>query len=137
MYSKHLRFLLKIKGYCFPAVLYVVIILLFLIVHAYVYNCLLLILLFIDEKTLVEYPQIKDGTRLNLVVKQQPPIIETEELEEMITKHVREHYSTEDTVKVLKEFMKEFDRSITQFSLDDYERMAKSLLTNDEQQKSQ
>lgn len=93
--------------------------------------------MFIDEKTLVEYPQIKDGTRLNLVVKQQPPIIKTEELEEMITKHVREHYSTEDTVKVLKEFMKEFDRSITQFSLDDYERMAKSLLTNDEQQKSQ
>lgn len=91
---------------------------------------------FIDEKTLVDYPQIKDGTRLNLVVKQQS-IIKTDELEEMITKHVQEHYSSEDTVKVLKEFMKEFDRSITQFSLDDYERMAKSLLTNDEQQKSQ
>lgn len=101
------------------------------------YVLLLLLLLFIDEKTLTEYPQIKEGTRLNLVVKQQPPIIKTEELEEMITKHVREHYSTEDTVKVLKEFMKEFDRSIKQFSLDDYERMAKSLLTNDEQQKSQ
>ncbi|NP_001156073.1 ubiquitin-like protein 4A-like [Acyrthosiphon pisum] len=88
-----------------------------------------------DEKTLVDYPQIKDGTRLNLIVK--PQIIKTDELEEMITKHVREHYSTEDTVKVLKEFMKEFDRSLTQFSLDDYERMAESLLTNDEQQKSQ
>ncbi|VVC40079.1 Hypothetical protein CINCED_3A016809 [Cinara cedri] len=89
-----------------------------------------------DEKSLIEYPQIKNGTRLNLVVKQQP-VIKTEELEEMVTKHVREHYSTEDTVKVLKEFMKEFDRSITQFSLDDYERMAKSLLSNDEQQTSQ
>ncbi|KAL4141892.1 hypothetical protein QTP88_004445 [Uroleucon formosanum] len=88
-----------------------------------------------DEKTLVDYPQIKDGTRLNLIVKQQ--IIKTDELEEMITKHVREHYSTEDTVKVLKEFMKEFDRSLTQFSLDDYERMAESLLTKDEPQKSQ
>lgn len=73
---------------------------------------------------------------MNLIVKQQP-ILKTDELEEMITKHVRQHYSTEDTVKVLNEFMKEFDRSITQFSLDDYERMAKSLLTNDEQQKSQ
>lgn len=93
-------------------------------------------LLFIDEKTLVDYPQIKDGTRLNLVVKQQT-LIKTDDLEEMITKHIQQHYSTEDTVKVLKEFMKEFDRSITQFSLDDYERMAKSLLTNDEQQKSQ
>lgn len=73
---------------------------------------------------------------MNLVVKQQP-LIKTNELEEMITKHVQEHYSTEDTVKVLKEFMKEFDRSLTQFSLDDYERMAKSLLPNDEQQTSQ
>lgn len=73
---------------------------------------------------------------MNLVVKQQP-IIKTDELEETITKHVRQHYSTEDTVKVLNEFMKEFDHSISQFSLDDYERMAKSLLTNDEQQKSQ
>lgn len=90
----------------------------------------------IDEKTLVDYPQIKDGTRINLVVKQQP-IIKTNELEEMITKHVREHYSTEDTVKVLKEFSKEFDRSLSQFSLDDYERMAKSLMSTDEQQKSQ
>lgn len=90
----------------------------------------------IDEKLLIDYPQIKDGTRLNLVVKQQP-VIKTDELEEMISKHVREHYSTEDTVKVLKEFMKEFDRSLTHFSLDDYERMAKSLLTKDEQQMSQ
>jgi hypothetical protein len=73
---------------------------------------------------------------LNLVVKQQT-LIKTDDLEEMITKHVQEHYSTEDTVKVLKEFMKEFDRSLTQFSLDDYERMAESLLTNDEQQKNQ
>lgn len=55
----------------------------------------------------------------------------------MITNHVRQHYSTEDTDKVLKEFMKEFDRSITQFSLDDYERMAISILTKDEQQKNQ
>lgn len=74
---------------------------------------------------------------MNLVVKQQQPIIKTEDLEEIITRHVKEHYSTEDTVKVLKEFMKEFDRSLTQFSLDDYERMAKSLLTNDDQQKNQ
>jgi len=95
-----------------------------------------LLLLLIDEKTLTEYPQIKDGAKLNLVVKQQS-FIKTEDLEEMITKHIKEHYSTEDTVKVLKEFMKEFDRSLTQFSLDDYERMAKSLLTNDDQQKSQ
>lgn len=73
---------------------------------------------------------------MNLVVKQQP-VIKVDELEDILTKHIREHYSTEDTVKVLKEFMKEFDRSLTQFSLDDYERMAKSLLTNDEQQKSQ
>lgn len=93
--------------------------------------------LFLDEKALVEYPQIIDGTRLNLVVKQQPLINKTDELEEMITKHVQEHYSTEDTVKVLKEFMKEFDRSLAQFSLDDYERMAKSLLPNDDQQTSQ
>jgi len=28
-----------------------------------------------DEKALTEYPQIKEGTRLNLVVKQQLPII--------------------------------------------------------------
>lgn len=72
---------------------------------------------------------------MNLVVKQ--PLINTNDLEEMITKHVRNHYSTEDTVKVLKEFMKEFDRSLTQFSLDDYERMAKSLINKDEQQKNQ
>lgn len=74
---------------------------------------------------------------MNLIVKQQQSIIKTEDLEETISKHIKEHYSTEDTVKVLKEFMKEFDRSLTQFSLDDYERMAKSLLTNDEQQMSQ
>lgn len=73
---------------------------------------------------------------MNLVVKQ-PTIIKSNDLEEMITKHIREHYSTEDTVKVLKEFMKEFDRSLTQYSLDDYERMAISLLTKDEQQKNQ
>lgn len=73
---------------------------------------------------------------MNLVIKQQT-LLKTDDLEQMITKHVQEHYSTEDTVKVLKEFMKEFDRSLTQCSLDDYERMAKSLLTNDEQQKSQ
>lgn len=93
--------------------------------------------IYTDEKTLVDYPQIKDGTRINLVVKQQQPVIKTNELEEMITKHVREHYTPEDTVKVLKEFLKEFDRSISQFSLDDYERMAKSLMSTDEQQKSQ
>lgn len=73
---------------------------------------------------------------MNLIIKQQT-VIKAEDLEDIITKHIQEHYSTEDTVKVLKEFMKEFDRSLTQFSLDDYERIAKSLLTNDEQQKSQ
>lgn len=73
---------------------------------------------------------------MNLIVKQQS-VIKVDELEDILTKHIQEHYSTEDTVKVLKEFMKEFDRSLTQFSLDDYERIAKSLLTNDEQQKSQ
>lgn len=73
---------------------------------------------------------------MNLIIKQQS-IIKADDLEDILTKHIQEHYSTEDTVKVLKEFMKEFDRSLTQFSLDDYERIAKSLLTNDEQQKSQ
>lgn len=90
----------------------------------------------VDEKLLIDYPHMKDGAKLNLVIKQQP-LIKTEHLEEMISKHVRQHYSTEDTVKVLKEFMIEFDRSFAQFSLDDYEHMAKSLLSNNEHQMSQ
>ncbi|VVC41494.1 Hypothetical protein CINCED_3A004263, partial [Cinara cedri] len=86
-------------------------------------------------KTIADYPQIKDGTKLNLVPKQQR-MTNTGKLEEIIIKHVQQHYSTEDTVKIMKEFMKEFNCSLSQYSLEDYEHFAKSLLP-EEQQKSQ
>lgn len=79
--------------------------------------------LYLDGKTIADYPQIKDDSKLKLVPMQKPLT-----LEELVTGHLQDHYSTEDTAKIVKEFMKGMQNTLTNYSLDDYEKMATSLL---------
>ena len=61
---------------------------------------------FSDEKCLLDYPLIKDGTKINLVVKR------TDEelvLRNAVVNFLRPRFSENDTQKIADEFMKVFN----------------------------
>lgn len=88
-----------------------------------------------DEKYLVDYPSIKDGTKLNLIVKK---IVDgdgeqdTTLLREATYKFLRNFYPESTSLKIVEEFIKEFHRSISTLSLDDFDRIATSYLEEEE-----
>uniref|UniRef100_A0A1B6JPL7 Ubiquitin-like domain-containing protein n=1 Tax=Homalodisca liturata TaxID=320908 RepID=A0A1B6JPL7_9HEMI len=96
-----------------------------------------------DDKSLCDYPSIKDGTKLNLIVKQETsPAAKSafsksfekvgehdlSILREAAYKFLRDFYSESETQRIVDEFGKEFLRSVSTLSLDDYERIATSCL---------
>uniref|UniRef100_A0A0A9Z5X8 Ubiquitin-like protein 4A n=1 Tax=Lygus hesperus TaxID=30085 RepID=A0A0A9Z5X8_LYGHE len=82
-----------------------------------------------DEKYLVDYPLIKDGTKINLVVKKTD---EDSVLRVAITNFLRKSYNEQDSQKIADEFMKEFYRSMSTLNLEDIERIASTYYSEDE-----
>ncbi|XP_054286693.1 ubiquitin-like protein 4A [Macrosteles quadrilineatus] len=103
-----------------------------------------------DEKLLSDYPTIKDGTKLNLIVKQEKQETSSKKLPEKPSsgeqdltvlkdaayKFLRDFYSEAETKRIVDEFGKEFLRSVSTLSLDDYERIATSCLEEENQRAS-
>ncbi|GLV31876.1 uncharacterized protein CBL_07636 [Carabus blaptoides fortunei] len=79
----------------------------------------------IDDKPLTFYPTIKDGTKLNLVIKK------PEALNVAMTRFLQKYYSEAQSKRICDEFMKDFEQKVGSLSLDDLERIATSYL-NDE-----
>lgn len=90
-----------------------------------------------EEKALVEYG-ISEGSKITLVIlkgesstssltndttKDGPPDLETE-----MRRLLRQYYNESDSEKVLVEFMKEFNKSISSLNFEDMEKMATSCL---------
>jgi hypothetical protein len=62
--------------------------------------------LFTDEKCLLDYPLIKDGTKINLIVKQSKCDGEEGVLRSAVVKFLRQRFTECDTQKIADEFMK-------------------------------
>ncbi|XP_062559769.1 ubiquitin-like protein 4A-B [Armigeres subalbatus] len=75
-----------------------------------------------DEKTVASYGNIKDGTKLTLVVKKPDP------LREVLLRQFKKHLQEEQSQRLTNEFMKDFDSKIQQLSLDDLEKIASDIL---------
>ncbi|XP_067620194.1 ubiquitin-like protein 4A [Eurosta solidaginis] len=77
-----------------------------------------------DEKTIEAYPNIREGTKLNLVVMR--PRIEG--LREVIQRYFRKYYNDQQTEKLVAAFMSDFELNLKQMSLDDIDRLAENLI---------
>lgn len=75
-----------------------------------------------DEKTVGSYGNIKDGTKLTLVVKKPDP------LKEVIFRQFKKYLQEEQSQRLTNEFMKDFDCKIQHLSLDDLEKIASDIL---------
>lgn len=78
-----------------------------------------------DDKTLNTYPQIKNGSKLTVVIKEPEP------LRDVMCKIFKKFYSDEQSEAMAKEFMIDFEKRLDQLSLDDIERMAAYFLERD------
>jgi len=98
-----------------------------------------------DDKCISDYPSVKEGTRLNLIVNtkgeattlSKKTAVKADKktgepdlsiLREAAYKFLRDFYSESETQRIVEEFGKEFLRSVSTLSLDDYERIATSCL---------
>ncbi|KAL9888645.1 ubiquitin-like protein 4A [Glossina fuscipes] len=75
-----------------------------------------------DEQPLSAYPSIKDGTKLNLIVMKQ------EGLKEIIHRSFRKYYNEQQSERLTREFMLDFETKLRLLSLDDIERLAEHLM---------
>ncbi|XP_055551428.1 ubiquitin-like protein 4A-B [Wyeomyia smithii] len=75
-----------------------------------------------DEKSIASYGNIKDGTKLTLVVKK------PDSLREAILRHFKKYLQEDQSQRLTSEFMKDFDSKIQQLSLDDLEKIASDIL---------
>ncbi|XP_056634616.1 ubiquitin-like protein 4A [Diorhabda carinulata] len=73
-----------------------------------------------DEKCISDYPQIKDGTKLYVAIKN-PDFFNT-----TLHKFLRKYYHEAQCKVIVEEFMKNFHSKVNSLSLDDLERIAKS-----------
>lgn len=78
-----------------------------------------------DDKTLNAYPQIKNGVKLTVVVKEPEP------LKDVMCKIFKKFYSEEQSEVMAKEFMIDFEKRLDQLSLDDIERLTEYYLERD------
>lgn len=78
-----------------------------------------------DEKALTDYPTIKNGAKLTVVIKEPEP------LKDVMCKIFKKFYSEEQSEAMTKEFMLDFEHRLNQMSLDDIERMAIHFLERD------
>ncbi|XP_019880881.1 uncharacterized protein LOC109608775 [Aethina tumida] len=77
-----------------------------------------------DEKTIGDYPKIKDGTKLHAAVKK------TETLQMVMGRFLRKYYSEEQCNLIVNEFMRIVQTNMDSLSLDDLERIAKTELSS-------
>ncbi|KAI5713455.1 ubiquitin-like protein 4A isoform X1 [Diaphorina citri] len=94
----------------------------------------------LDTKQILDYPQIKEGTKLNLVVKR--ALKESSQsvaggsnvtiLRDASYKFLRKYFTETQSNKIADEFIKEFNKSISTLSLDDLEALASSYLMEEE-----
>ncbi|XP_023308483.2 ubiquitin-like protein 4A-B [Lucilia cuprina] len=75
-----------------------------------------------DEQMLSAYSNIKDGTKLNLIVMKQ------EGLREIIYRSFRKYYSENQSEVFTRRFMVDFEEKLKNLSLDDIERLAENVL---------
>lgn len=78
-----------------------------------------------DDKTLKDYPQIKNGCKLTVVIKEPEP------LKDVMCKIFKKFYSDDQSEAMAREFMIDFEKRLDQLSLDDFERMAAYFLERD------
>ncbi|XP_066140551.1 ubiquitin-like protein 4A [Euwallacea fornicatus] len=71
-----------------------------------------------EDKSIGDYPKIKEGTKLYVVVKK------GESLPLALGRFFRKYYSEQQTTILVDEFMKVFQSTVNNLSLDDLERMA-------------
>ncbi|KAJ6636392.1 Ubiquitin-like protein 4A [Pseudolycoriella hygida] len=82
----------------------------------------------VDCKTIGSYSTtIKPGSKLTVVVK------EGEQLKDVMLKMFKRYYPEAQAVKMNHTFMTEFERKLSEMSLDDIERMATYFLNRDRQ----
>lgn len=79
----------------------------------------------VDDKPLSAFPQIKNGSKLTVVMKEPEP------LKDVMCKIFKKYYSDEQSEAMAKEFMMDFDKRLEQLSFDDFERMAAYFLERD------
>ncbi|CAG2063447.1 unnamed protein product, partial [Timema podura] len=80
-----------------------------------------------DDKKISDYP-IKEGSRLHLIVKKEDSSSKSTKLGRTMFSFLNQYYSEADSKRILDEFMKNFEVSISNLSLDDLERIATSYL---------
>lgn len=78
-----------------------------------------------DDKSLSDYPQIQNGSKLTVVIKEPEP------LKDVMCKIFKKFYSDEQSEAMAKDFMIDFEKRLDQLSLDDIERMAAYFLERD------
>ncbi|XP_011301897.1 ubiquitin-like protein 4A [Fopius arisanus] len=94
-----------------------------------------------DENPLSFYPGIKDGIKLNLVVKKssqgpsdEPQVTKcgTVLLRESVTKILKHYYSESETESIVNELIKDLRNKVNSLSFDDLERLATALIQDQE-----
>ncbi|KAK0080727.1 hypothetical protein PV325_013454 [Microctonus aethiopoides] len=95
-----------------------------------------------DENPLSFYPGIKDGSKLNLVVKKesQGPSEDkssqnnsgTALLKESVAKILKHYYTESESESITNEFVKDLKNKLNKLSFDDLERLATVLLQDQE-----
>ncbi|XP_075145888.1 ubiquitin [Haematobia irritans] len=75
-----------------------------------------------DDQSISSYPNIKDGTKLNLIVIKQ-------DLKDIIHRSFRKYYNETQATVLTKEFLLDFDKKLKEFSLDDIERLAEQHIS--------
>ncbi|XP_050297720.1 ubiquitin-like protein 4A [Anthonomus grandis grandis] len=76
-----------------------------------------------ENKTVGDYPKIKEGTKLYVVIKK------PESFQMVLTKFLRRAYSEDQTRLIFDEFMRNFKKNINSLSLDDLEKLATTCLS--------
>lgn len=77
-----------------------------------------------DENTVGSYKNIKEGTKIMLVVKK------PESLKETIHKHFRKYFNESQSEHLTNTFLTNLENQIKGLSLDDLERLASDMLSN-------
>ncbi|XP_054731814.1 ubiquitin-like protein 4A [Anastrepha obliqua] len=78
-----------------------------------------------DDNTVSSYPNICDGSKLNLVVMR--PRIEG--LREVIQRSFSKYYNDQQTEKLVTVFMSDFEANLKQMSWDDIDRLSENLIS--------
>lgn len=75
-----------------------------------------------DDKKIGDYPKIKEGTKLYVVIKK------PESLQSALGKFLRKYYSEEQCKIIVDEFMRNVQTKVDNLSLDDWENIARANL---------